>query len=59
MKDYFVMLKNSSDLATGKDKLGGVYYVSGRYIRNFEENEEQVNKNLRFINNWIDKNGLT
>ncbi len=58
-KDYFVMLKNSSDLLSGKDKLGGVYYTNDRYIRHFEEDSAQVTKNLLFINNWISKNEVS
>ncbi len=58
LKDYFVMLKNESDLLSGKDKLGEVYFAEGRYIRNFVENEEQVKKNLTFINKWIETNDI-
>ncbi len=59
LKDYFVMLKNNSDLLSGKDILGDVYYTNGRYIRNFDENTEQITKNLLFINNWISTNELS
>lgn len=59
LKDYFVMLKNNSDLISGKDKLGEVYYTGDRYIRNFEENKQQISKNLLFINDWIKKNEIS
>ncbi len=59
MKDYFVMLKNNSDLVSGKDKLGEVYFNNGRYIRNFDENSAQIAKNIMFINNWITKNEIS
>lgn len=59
LKDNLVMLKNSVDFISGKDMLGGVYYHYGRYIRNFEEDEAQVNKNMMFINNWITKNEIS
>lgn len=59
LKDYLVMLKNNTDLLSGKDKLGEVYYSEGRYIRNFTENKEQIDKNLMFINSWIANNNIS
>ncbi len=59
MKDSFVMLKNNSDLLSGKDRLGSVYYSDGRYIREFVENEQQINSSINYINNWISANQIS
>ncbi len=56
LKDELVSVKTVSDLAFLKSRQNDVYFGSdGFYLKDFSENDEQIDKNVGYINTFADK----
>ena len=55
-KDNLVTLKTESEKALGKKYLNGVYFgKDGYYLQDYQENKGQIDKNLKYINDFAKK----
>lgn len=58
MKDTLVVTKNQWDRMLGKKSFGNVYYVDNRYMQIHKYDEEQLAKNVGYINQFCQDSGV-
>ena len=57
-KDKLVTVKTDVEKTLGKSYLNGVYFgKDGYYLQDYQENKGQIDKNLKYINDFADKIG--
>ena len=55
-KDFLVKLKVTENKALNQTYVNGTFFAEGRYIRDYEENTAQIDKNVGFVNEFAQMN---